>query len=325
MKLIFGLASAVLATALAAPSQAAVIFSDDFDTDTSASYNVNFSGGNNAATFAYDYSAVGVPPSPNGGGSTKGLKLEANYTPTGQVQSGVSVSPKLFGVTADFDVRFDLWQNSIGPFSHTNGDGGPGSTQVTIYGWGTSGTAAQWAGARDSVVYGVTGEGNSAIDWRIYPNSGTIPTTSPPYVALPANGNVQNAAHPYYVSAFPGQTVPAAQTALFPAFQTGAPQDGTLAFKWHDVLISKRGNTLSWTIDGVPIANVDLTGVGALGGTNIFFGQTDINNGASTHANVRDLLFGLIDNVTVTQIPEPAGLALLSLAALGLVAVSRRS
>ena len=312
------------ATALALPlaASAQVVYSDSFDTNTGANYTVNSSGGNNAATFGFDYSSVGIPAAPNSGGTTSGLKLEANYLNSNdatEIFSGISVSPTGLSVTGDFDVTFDVWQNSIGPFTGTSGDGGSGSTQVTTYGWGTAGTSAQWAGARDSVVFGTTGDANSTSDWRVYPNA-LPPTTSPPYVANPADGNVQSNAHPYYAENFPGIAPPAAQAALFPS-QTGAPQDGATAFDWHEITIQKRGETLTWLMDDLAIANVDLTTVGTLGGSNILFGQSDINSTASTDANARSLLFGVIDNVVVTQVPEPASLSFL---ALGAAALMRR-
>jgi hypothetical protein len=320
--------SATIALA-AVSAQAAGIFNDNFNTDSSANYNINSAGGNNAATFAFDYSTVGIPAAPNSGGTTRGLKLEANYLNSNdatEIFTGVSVSPKNFSVTGDFDIMFDAWQNSIGPFTGTSGDGGSGSTQVSDWGWGTAGTTAQWAGGRDSIVFGTTGEGNSGSDWRVYPNSGTQPTTSPPFVAVPGAGDdasVQNNVHSYYVANFPGQAPPAAQAALF-ASQTGAPQNGTTAFKWNAVQISKRGNTLTWRMNGVPVANVDLSTTGALGGSNIFFGQSDINATASADANVRSLLFGLIDNVMVVQIPEPSSVLLGCLAALAACGLRRR-
>ena len=331
IQLVAASACGALLTILPVVAQGAIVFSDNFEADTSANYTVNSSGGNNAATFAFDYSTVGIPSAPNSGGTTKGLKLEANYLDSNdatEIFSGLSVSPNSFSIASDFDLTFDLWQNSIGPFTGTAGDGGSGSTQVTDYGWGTAGTSAQWAGARDSVVFGTTGEGNSGFDWRVYPNAVLEGPTSSMYVATPGAGSdadVRNNVHSYYVANFPGQAPPAAQTALFPASQTGAPQAGTTAFSWHEVLISKRGDTLSWSVDGVPIANVDLTGVGALGGDNVFFGQSDINGTASADANARSLLFGLIDNVVMDQIPEPSSLALCALGIAGGLAIRRRS
>jgi hypothetical protein len=145
-------------------------------------------------------------------------------------------------------------------------------------------------------------------------------------VAVPGAGNdvsVQNNVHSYYATNFPGVAPPAAQLALF-ASQTGAPQAGAGAFDWLAVVISKRGNTLSWTVEGVPIANVDLTTVGALGGSNFALYQSDVNATASTSANTRSLIFGLIDNVVVDQVPEPASAALGGLAALALASAGRR-
>jgi hypothetical protein len=332
-KLVLAVLCGAFAAALPGIVSAAVVFTDDFESDTSGDYTVNLDGGpNGAATFAYDYSAVGIPSAPNSGGTTRGLKLEANYANSNdanEIFSGISVSPTGLSVTADFDLRFDLWQNSIGPFTGSSGDGGSGSTVVTDYGWGTAGTSAQWAGARDSVVFGTTGEGNSGFDWRVYPNAALEGPTSSMYVATPGAGNdadVRNNVHSYYSTNFPGQAPPAAQTLLFPLTQTGAPQDGTTAFAWHEVVISKRGNTLSWSMDGVPIANVDLTTIGALGGSNIFFGQSDINSTASAHADARSLLFGLVDNVELTVIPEPGSIALCLVGAVvGLVSRRRRS
>ena len=61
--------------------------------------------------------------------------------------------------------------------------------------------------------------------------------------------------------------------------QTGNTQAGAPAFVWQPVVISKRGNLVNWTMNGVLIASLNTsTQFGApLGGSNIFFGQSDIN------------------------------------------------
>jgi hypothetical protein len=100
-------AVAVLSLHAAAPAQ--VIFSDNFDVDTSANWNTNISTNNptgSKATYAFDYSTVGIPSAPNSvGGTTRGLKLEANTITTAGVVSGLSVSPKNVSATGNYTLR----------------------------------------------------------------------------------------------------------------------------------------------------------------------------------------------------------------------------
>lgn len=326
MKRIFGMLAAMLvASTIGNTASATILFSDDFETDSSASYNVNVSTGNHAATFAYDYSAVGIPPAPNSGGTTSGLKLEANYLNANdatETNGGVSVSPTGLSVTGDFNLRMDVWLNTIGPMPA----GGSGSTVLTTYGWGTAGSSAQWFNSRDSIVFGTTGEAGSSTDFVIYPNDALAANGSPLYAASgvvdPNAADSRNHPHIYYAG-FGGDTPPAAQTALF-AEQTGSTIVGAMAFAWRDVQIQKRGDSVTWTIDGLLIGTVDASTLAPLGGSNIFFGQSDINNTASTSANVRSLLFGLIDNVVVTAVPEPGSLTLIGLCAASLCLSRRR-
>lgn len=97
---------------------------------------------------------------------------------------------------------------------------------------------------------------------------------------------------------------------------------GSLGFEWHDVAITKIGNTVTWDIDGVRLATVDASTL-ALGGANILLNQSDINNG-TTDAAGEPLLFGLFDNVRVTAVPEPSTYALLGLGALFLAGRRRK-
>src|SRR6186713_2112764 len=93
--------AAALFSAATSVSSAAVLgalYETDFDTDQTANWNVNNnSNGTNAANFFYDYSAVGIPSAPNSaGGTTLGLKLQANISGTGPASGalpGISVSP----------------------------------------------------------------------------------------------------------------------------------------------------------------------------------------------------------------------------------------
>ena len=276
-----------------------VLFSEDFDADHTPNWVVNPSAGANAtdtiADFFFDYSTVGIPPAPNTtGGTTRGLKLQANLT-TG-VFGGLSVSPvgKAFG--GDYRLRFDLWQSFNGPLPA----GGNGSTQVTGAGIGTAGTSAQWAGGtQDSVWFGATADGGSSADYRAYSTAGSTgytPTSGVFAAGTSTAPDARNNTHPYYAE-FGLESAPAAQLALFPN-QTGETGIGAVGFQWRDAMIAKVGNLISWYIDGLRIATVDASTV-TLGGSNILFNYFDINASRSTDPNSASVAFGLIDNVRV--------------------------
>lgn len=306
-----------------------LVFTEDWEIDHSLddTYITNYTAsGVHLADVYFDYSTAGVPLSPNSTGSTtRALKMAANLVSGGTFPLGVSVSPKNFGITENFELRFDAWFNFNGPLP----GGGSGSTQVGGAGYGTAGTTAQVAGVADSVFIGGTADGGSSADYRVYspahsvsyqdgayqigssldgsdpgdPNSGFV------YAAENGTRNVvPGATSGYYATNFPGQAVPTAQWTLFPQ-QTnsagpnapGTPHNGALGFKWRDISLQKIGNTITYLIDGVLIATVNVQDAGTLGGTNILFNHYDINAGASADANRTNLIFTLIDNVRVTE------------------------
>ena len=314
----------IAAIVAAAPvvSPAAVLYSEDFETEiTPDQWRSNGPGGTEA-TFNFDYSTVGIPSAPNSvAGTTRGVKLEANIPPTG-VFNGLSVSPVGQAFTGDYTLRADVWQNFNGPFPA----GGNGSTQMTWAGIGTTGTNTQFPGGSwQGIGFAASGDGGTAQDYRVY-----IPPGSPPGAPLaPETGayaggtqvGVRNNTDPFYANAgFGSETAPQDQIDLFPQ-QAGATAPGTQGMAWHVWEITKIGNTVTWTIDGVRIATADVADA-PFAGENIFLGQFDINATSSTDPNARNLLFGLFDNVVVTVVPEPGALSLLGLA--GLAGLRRR-
>jgi autotransporter-associated beta strand protein len=282
-------------------------FIDDFEVDPSADWTVNSGPADHAVDFFFDYSSIGIPLAPSSAGeSTRGLRMQANQS--SEIFGGFSVSPTGQSFLGDYVVTFDWWANFNGPFPV----GGSGSTQLSTFGIGTAGTQAQWAGGtQDSVWFGGTGDGNSSFDWRAYSNDpanfgigGRYPDSSGVYAAGTAPGST-NAANPYY-SAFGNNSAPAAQLDLFPQ-QDGTTQVGSAGMEWHQVQIARNGPTATWVVDGTLIATIDLNTV-TLGGSNIFLGHSDVNATSSTDPNDANLLFTLIDNVSVTSIPDPNGL-----------------
>lgn len=291
------------AITFASPAMAQPYF-ENFEVDPTANWVINNGPSDAAANFFFDYSTVGIPLAPNGAGS-RGMKLQANLA--NGIFSGMSASPIGQSFAGDYTVRFDWWANFNGPFPA----GGSGSTNLSTFGIGTSGTTVQWpGGTQDSVWFAATGDGNSTADWRAYSSAAgtSYPDGSPVYSAA-----TRNSSDPYYAG-FGGNAAPAAQLALFPQ-QTGLTGVGSAGMEWHDVIIENVGGFATWSVDGLQIASVDLSTV-TLGGGNIFFGHSDVNATSSTDPNDGALLFTLIDNINVTAVPAPGSIALLGLGGL---------
>src|SRR3954467_4559848 len=108
--LALSISSAVLAIASNSWSQNQV-YSENFETDHSndGTWVTNVIGGYNPVNIYFDYSTVGIPSAPNStGGTTRGLKLQANLDPAvGVFPSGASMSPNGFSITANFEMRWD--------------------------------------------------------------------------------------------------------------------------------------------------------------------------------------------------------------------------
>jgi hypothetical protein len=309
----FALAAAVAASVHTASAQVTV-YSDDFDVDNTANWVVNVTGaGFSFADFYFDYSTVGIPSAPNStGGTTRGLKLAANLGSAGIFPAGISVSPLNFGITANFELRFDMWMNYI--------KSGQGSTEVGGAGYGTAGTTAQVAGVADSVFIGASTDGGTTADYRVYgpgvaisyQDADHIIRTDPTSPLVYAAGTRNNTGSTYYTTNFLAQQVPEAQTNLFPRQTDTVAPAGSISFKWHDVKLRKVGKSITYFIDDVLIATIDSVDAttitnatggtpAPLGGTNIHFNLYDINGGGSTDIDSTNLLFALYDNVRITD------------------------
>jgi|GEM_PF-872065 len=275
--------------------QQATVFADNFDVDTATNWILNRSSADNEATFNYNYAALGIPSAPNStNGSTFGVQLKANLS-LGAV-AAVSLSPTNQNFSGDYRVRFDGWINVNGPFP----GGGLGSTEYLTAGVGTAGTNTEWTGnaAADGYYFSVNGDGGStdttttAADFNAYSGTaGQLVATGDYWAGTDAtargNGNA------YYQTALPnGAAAPAMQLANYPQ-QSGNLNAGTLGMGWHDFIVSKRGSTVDWVVDGIRFATISNA---TLTASNVFVGFWDPFPSLSSNNIIN---FGLVDNVRV--------------------------
>jgi len=266
------------------------LFADNFDMDSSANWAMNRSSTDCRVTHFYNYAPYGIPSAPNStGGTTRGVKFEANVSLTNAAAINISPVGQNFG--GDYRLRFDLWINANGPFPL----GGNGSTQHGTAGVGTAGNRTQWTGAgstADGVWFAVDGEGQATDanpDFRALIGTSLQASNSGVYPAGLGPG-ARRCYDPYYATVFPaGQTPPAIQG------QSGLLASGTIGFAWRDVIITKVGNKIEWFIDGLRIASL----TSSVTSSNIFIGYWDSFNSLSDNTNFS---FGMFDNVRVERL-----------------------
>lgn len=290
-------------------AEATVLFQDQMT--TASAWNVNSSSADYKTTFAYDYSADGIPEAPNsqvGDMATSGLKVEANLD---SVVAGeyLTAYPMGQNFTGTYQLRFDAWMN----FAI---DGG-GTTEFLGGGIGYDNVTADIASGVQAIA---TGEGGSSNDWRAF--------KSPPQFFIPdadmAAGTHQGA-DPYYADFLPAVAPPVSQGQAAGTSVAGSP-----GFQWITWQFTVSGSTVLVDIekpggDTLRIVDIDCNdisdgsgGCGTDGNISLFYADF-----FSSVASDPDLQFGLYDNVVVTDVPEPASIVLMTVG--GLMMLRRRS
>jgi hypothetical protein len=283
-----------------------ILFEDDFlnPTESATKWVVHTSDNfqDTYVDWAYDYSGDGIPSAPHSqGGATIGAKLRVTEW-TGAVNA-LSLFPDM-DFTGDYRVSFDSWQNYIGSL---NGGGG-GSTHHATAGIGSSGNQVQWwHGLSDGVWFMWDGDGANGApttgdraglrDYNAMVEAQFQAESSGVYAAG-TGSNSRSSGNAYY-SLWGGVQAPALQQSTHPS-QSGTTLVGSMGFAWHRVVITKQGNTITWTIDGMPIATVDASSVSL--GSKVFVGYSDLWPGGVANNAVQ---FALVDNFRVETLATP--------------------
>jgi hypothetical protein len=289
---------------LRAQAQPAPLFSDDFETDTSANWSVLDGSGSGTsdytAEFSFNYGATKytftntvthtvvtntIPPAPNSsGGATRGVKLTVNKNDDVADTAGVSIYPKGQTFQGNYALRFDLWINYNG-----GAGGGSGSTEYATFGINHSGAVVNWTDLLpqgDGVWYATTGEGGAARDYRAYEFDGTQTYSLSTAEAGQIGGN---AAEGVFVERFPAGV-----------FET----TGAVGKRWVQVEVSQRDGVLVWKIDGYVIA--ERANASSFTSGTIMLGTMDI---FTSIANPKADNFVIFDNVRVVDLAGEAELA----------------
>jgi hypothetical protein len=278
----------------------APLFSDDFDTDTSANWDVFNGSGNGtpdfSAEFNFDYSKHKIPPAPNTtGNTTRGVKLNVNKNDDVASIAGVSIYPKGKTFSGNYALRFDMWMNYNGPAY-----GGTGSTEYGTFGLNHKGDKVNWASATDSdgVWFAVTGEAGAARDYEAFEGlAGAAPTElrglDAGFLDRDGDGTTEFEANPNQASTHPLK-------AIFPSpeYQSaGAPGK-----HWVQGEVRQKDGVLTWLLNGYVIA----TRPNASGFTsgNVMLGYMDTFNSIASPKEENYIIY---DNVRVVNLDtEPA-------------------
>ncbi|HTD68710.1 MAG TPA: Calx-beta domain-containing protein [Candidatus Limnocylindria bacterium] len=284
------LGSAVLGTGSA---RAQILYSDTFDTDTSAAWLV-FNGAltgppDFTAQFFFDYSIHGIPPAPNStGGTTRGLKLTVNKDDTA-AEAAVSVYPASQSFSGNYALKFDLWMGYNGPAF-----GGSGSTEFATFGLNHTVSEVNWTlgPGSDGVWFTVCGEGGAARDFRAYvgePGVTPIELQGVDAGFLDRDGDGIREV----------ETEPDAGSVLdyifsTPPFETrGAPGK-----RWVQVEVRQNAGLVTWLMNGFVIA--EHSNLNNFTAGDIMLGNMDI---FSSIADPKAENFVIYDNVRVENLP----------------------
>ncbi len=259
-----------------------VLWSDNFNVDSSANYTVQFGSQQSlqdyTSTFAYDYSADAVPPAPHSNGDTLGLRLNVNKNNYLNA-AGLNLYPAGQTFSGNYALRFDMYL-----FCGTSA-----TTEFAIFGLNHSGTKTNWMRLNN---FGYT---NSSYDglWTAVASDG-----AEDYRLLTAPATTTGVIRPTYrataaVSGFQ-------QVFKKPPFNiAGCPANGAQSESpvWADVELSQVGNLVTLRINHTTILQYS-NAVAETSG-NIMLGYNDAYDSFGNSPGV------IYDNVRVVRLDPP--------------------
>ncbi|MFC1758266.1 hypothetical protein ACFL2H_05805 [Planctomycetota bacterium] len=291
------LLAGVLLLATAPFCSADTLWEDEFNTDSSANYEVLlFDEDRDSVVFEFDYAEIGIPEAPNStAGGTTGVRMAVNdpFDDTEPGTSGVQIVPIELDAALEleliYSMTFDIWMNVNGPLPA----GGGGSSEAMMAGVGFSGDAPIEAGNIDGTYFTLLGDaGSGTADIRSFTNDGYNENNLDTDRPVNVGGNTLND-NEYFADVFPGGVVVddlPVQGGL--DNQTGTTIQGQMAFAWHEVRIDVNDEEVSFYVDGLLVARDEDAAIDG----NVLVGYADY---FSSVTDEPEWGFGLVDNLRV--------------------------
>ncbi|MEO0530761.1 MAG: hypothetical protein AAF266_09345 [Planctomycetota bacterium] len=309
-------AAVVLGTQVSFAAPGDILFMDDFDGGTSAA---NY-------TFVVDPDDPAGDPVPAGPGASDVFDAAFAYTDlgiVGDVRSGTGaqfksenaatafVSGLPIDGSVDIKISYDLYADPNSSGSTEYAFVGVGSGQLPFQNYLTGALNGQEQS--DGVFAGGLTDSDTA-------GAGD-------YVILEGDGSVAEPTELFNADAAATAQDGTAFSLILPGGDAGPSGEGTvpavLQHQWINVELLIEGSQVTYLFDGQAVASVTASGpVTGLVGFGIGDPFPSTNQGLRIPARPDTNI--IIDNITITQLPEPTAAALLGVAALGLVAGRRR-
>lgn len=289
-----GTAASLPAFLMVSSNSFPVLFSDNFDADTSANWNFFWGADDNlpdyTTNWAFNYGVIPytyngitylIPPAPNStNGTTSGVKFTVNNI--NGSDAGVNIYPKGQSFSGNFALKFDMWLNYPGG---AEGSGASGTTQYAIFGLDFLGTEVNWGATNppstDGIWFGNDGDGGAVRDYRAYLGNRSGVETE--LIGQAASGLSQsNHTAAIYTTLFPS---PPSETV------------GTPGKTWAAVEIDQTNNNLIWKINGTAIAQ--RTNTSGFTSGNVMLGLMDV---FPSIANPAVDCYVIYDNVRVENL-----------------------
>ncbi|MEO7299310.1 MAG: Calx-beta domain-containing protein [Verrucomicrobiota bacterium] len=196
-----------------------VLFSDDFNVDSSANWTRLFAAlpdptDDSLSLFAYDYGADGIPPAPHSTNDSLGLRLTVNKNDATAAAAALNFYPNGQSFSGNYALRFDMYL--------VNG-AGTSSTEYALFGINHSGTKTNWlryssggvtSGSFDGIFFDVEADGGGNGDYAMFSsptvaNNPTVLATtnaapfaavfkSPPWAVAGVAANFTNSTTPIW-------------------------------------------------------------------------------------------------------------------------------